>query len=151
MQLTEHFTLHELTRSNKAQALGLDNTPSADTMPRLKALAELLERVRAHINAPIIVTSGYRSRAVNKAVGGVTTSDHAHGMAADFLAPAYGSAYQIARSLVPMVNSLGIGQLIYEHIGGKSWVHISTRVPDKPANRVITISSAGTELGIQKV
>lgn len=99
---------------------------------------------------PIIVTSGYRAPAVNKAVGGVATSDHTQGMAADIVAPAWGTPLQIARALAPLVGALGIGQLIYEHVGGKAWVHISTRLPDKPANRVITISGAGTQLGIKE-
>lgn len=149
MQLTPHFSLAELTASSTAQRLGLDNTPSPEASVRLQQLAELLERVRAHLGAPIIVTSGYRAPAVNRAVGGVATSDHAQGRAADIVAPAYGSPLQIARSLAPLVGALGIGQLIYEHAGVKAWVHLSTRVPDKPVNRVITISSAGTQLGIK--
>jgi transcription termination factor Rho len=48
------------------------------------------------------------------------------------------------------VDVLGIGQLIYERFGSTSWVHVSTRVPDKRVNRVITITSSGTQLGIQE-
>lgn len=150
MHLTPHFTLGELTASTTARRLGLDNTPSGEAVMRLQELAAMLERVRTHLAAPIIVTSGYRSQAVNRAVGGVATSDHTQGRAADIVAPAYGTPLQIARSLAPLVSVLGIGQLIYEHVGGKAWVHVSTRVPDKPANRVITITSAGTRLGIQE-
>ena len=149
MQLSEHFTLAELTRSSKAQMLGLDNTPAADVLTRLQVLAAMLERIRKHLGAPIIITSGYRSPAVNRAVGGVTSSDHQRGMAADILCPGYGSPQQIARSLAPQVVALGIGQLIYEHIGRSEWVHVSTRIPDKPSNRVITVTGAGTQLGIQ--
>lgn len=150
MHLTPHFTLAELTASSTARRLGLDNTPSAEAVMRLQGLAAMLERVRAHLGAPIIVTSGYRNQAVNRAVGGVATSDHTQGRAADIVAPAYGTPLQIARSLAPLVSVLGIGQLIYEHVGGKAWVHVSTRVPDKPANRVITITATGTRLGIQE-
>lgn len=70
MQLTPHFTLAELTASTTAQRLGLDNTPSAAIVQRLGDLAKILERVRQYLGKPIIVTSGYRSLAVNKAVGG---------------------------------------------------------------------------------
>ncbi|WP_313074424.1 D-Ala-D-Ala carboxypeptidase family metallohydrolase [Melaminivora sp.] len=149
MQLTPHFSLAELTASSTARRLGLDNTPSPQATVQLQHLAELLERVRAHLGAPVIVTSGYRSQAVNRAVGGVATSDHVQGRAADVVAPGYGTPLQIARGLAPLVGALGIGQLIYEHVGGKAWVHLSTRVPDRPVNRVITISNAGTQLGIQ--
>lgn len=149
MQLTQHFTLAELTASSKARSEGLDNTPPPELMPRLVRTAEMLERIRTTLDVPVIVTSGYRSQAVNRAVGGVSTSDHSQGHAADFVAPGFGTPAQVARSLAPLVDLLGIGQLIYEHIGGKAWVHVSTRTPDKPANRVITISGKGAQLGIQ--
>ncbi len=149
MNLTQHFTLAELTASSKARSLGLDNTPPPELVPRLVRTAEMLERIRTTLGVPVIVTSGYRSQAVNRAVGGVTTSDHTQGHAADFVAPGFGTPEQIARSLAPLVDLLGIGQLIYEHIGGKAWVHVSTRTPEKPANRVITITAKGTALGIQ--
>lgn len=149
MQLTPHFTLAELTASSKARQLGLDNTPPPEIVPRLVRTAEMLERIRSTLNVPVIVTSGYRSQAVNKQVGGVATSDHTQGHAADIVAPRYGTPEQIARALAPLIQTLGIGQLIYERFGASSWVHVSTRVPDKPVNRVITITAQGTALGIQ--
>lgn len=151
MQLTPHFTLAELTASTKARQLGLDNTPPPELLPRLVLTAEMLERIRTTLGAPITVTSGYRCRAVNQAVGGVTSSDHTQGHAADIVAPGYGTAYQIAKTLAPLVSVLGIGQLILEGVKGKQWVHVSTRVPDKPANRVITITDRGVQLDIQEL
>ena len=151
MQLTKHFTLAELTASGKARSLGLDNTPAPELVPRLLRTAEMLERIRATLGVPVIVTSGYRAPAVNRAVGGVTSSDHIQGHAADIVAPGYGTATQIARTLAPLVSTLGIGQLALEGVKGKQWVHVSTRVPDKPANRVITITDKGTQLGIQEL
>lgn len=150
MQLTQHFTLAELTKSSTADRLGLDNTPPPEVLPALTRTAEMLERIRSTLGVPVTVTSGYRTWAVNKAVGGVTTSDHAQGRAADIVAPRYGTPLQIARALAPLVDVLGIGQLIYERFGSTSWVHVSTRVPDKRVNRVITITSAGTQLGVQE-
>lgn len=152
MNLTPHFTLAEMTNSSTAVSRGLDNTPTPEALQRLVLTAQMLERVRAHLQAPITVTSGYRSRAVNAAVGGVTTSDHAQGLAADIVAPGYGTPYQIAKALAPHVNALGIGQIIYERDGDKRWVHLSVRVPDKPVNRVITCPAPGKYLaGIQEV
>ncbi len=151
MQLTQHFTLAELTKSSTAERLGLDNTPPPEVLPALTSTAEMLERIRSTLGVPVTVTSGYRALAVNKAVGGVTSSDHAQGHAADIVAPRYGTPLQIARALAPLVDVLGIGQLIYERFGSTSWVHVSTRVPDKRVNRVITITSAGTQLGVQEV
>ena len=149
MQLTQHFTLAELTASTTAQRLRLDNTPPPELVPRLVRTAEMLERIRATLGVPIIVTSGYRGRQVNAAVGSVTSSDHTQGHAADIVAPRYGTPTQIARTLAPLVSVLGIGQLILEGVKGKQWVHVSTRVPEKASNRVITITDAGAQLGIQ--
>mgnify|MGYP007087730993 FL=1 len=67
------------------------------------------------------------------------------------MCPGYGSAYQVAKALAPQVSVLGIGQLILEGVKGKQWVHVSTRVPEKVANRVITITDAGAQLGIQEL
>ncbi|MCT6721683.1 D-Ala-D-Ala carboxypeptidase family metallohydrolase [Acidovorax sp. K2F] len=151
MKLTEHFTLAELTASSKARQLGLDNTPPPEIVPRLVLTAEMLERIRSTLGVPITVTSGYRNRQVNEAVGGVTSSDHTQGHAADIQAPSYGTPTQIARCLAPLVSVLGIGQLILEGVKGKQWVHVSTRVPDKASNRVITITDQGAQLGIQEL
>jgi hypothetical protein len=149
MKLTHHFTLAELTASNTAQRMGLDNTPAPELLPRLVLTAEMLERIRSALGAPVTVTSGYRAPAVNRAVGGVTSSDHAQGHAADIVAPGYGTPYEVARLLAPLVSMLGIGQLILEGVKGKQWVHVSTRTPEKLANRIITITDAGAKVGIQ--
>lgn len=151
MKLSQHFTLAELTASAKARQLNIDNTPPPELMPRLVLLAEMLERIRATLGVPITVTSGYRCQPLNKAVGGATSSDHTQGHAADIVAPGYGTPYQVAKSLAPLIDTLGIGQVIYENTGRSSWVHVSTRTPEKASNRVITYNGAGYELGIQVV
>ena len=149
MKLSQHFSLAELTASNTARQLGIDNTPPQELMPRLVRTAELLERIRSTLAVPVLVTSGYRCPAVNIAVGGVSSSDHTQGHAADIVAPGYGTPYEVANALAPLVSVLGIGQLILEGVKGKQWVHISTRVPERAANRVITITDAGAQTGIQ--
>lgn len=152
MQLTPHFSLEEFTRSAKAQELGLDNTPTAAAKANLMRTAEMLERVRAHLGAPITITSGYRGTALNKAVGGERSSDHLQGLAADVVVPKFGTPYEVAKALAPHIDALGVGQVIYEILGHKRWVHLSPRVPEKTVNRVITIVvGQGTMLGIQRV
>lgn len=148
MQLTQHFSLAELTASNKATELGIDNTPPQELIPRLLMVAEMLERIRATLNCPVIVTSGYRCERLNMAVGGSSTSDHPRGHAADIVSPRYGTATEVARALAPLVSVLGIGQLILEGVRGRQWVHCSTRTPEKVVNRVITITDAGVQPGI---
>ena len=151
MQLTKHFDLAELTRSSVAQARGLSNEPPPELLPRLILTAEMLERIRSTLDAPVIVTSSYRSPQVNIAVGGATSSDHTQGHAADIVAPMFGTPYDIARRLAPLVSTLGIGQIILEGIKGKRWVHVSTHTPEKAVNRIITITDSGVLVGIQPV
>lgn len=151
MQLTKHFDLAQLTRSSVAQARGLSNEPPPELLPRLILTAEMLERIRSTLDAPVIVTSGYRSPQVNIAVGGATSSDHTQGHAADIVAPMFGTPYDIARRLAPLVSTLGIGQIILEGIKGKRWVHVSAHTPEKAVNRIITITDSGVLVGIQPV
>jgi hypothetical protein len=150
VKLTPNFTLAELTRSATAQRLGLDNSLPPQLLGNVQALADMLEAVRAALGGkPLIVTSAYRSRELNRAVGGVTSSDHCMGQAADVVCPAYGTPHAVAKALVPQLNELGIGQIALEGVRGKQWLHLSTRVPAKTIDRVITITDAGTQAGIQ--
>jgi zinc D-Ala-D-Ala carboxypeptidase len=148
MNLTPHFTLAELTASNRAKQLDIDNTAPPEIVPRLIRTAEMLERIRATLNSPIAVTSGYRCLALNAAIGSRSSSDHTQGHAADFVAPRFGTASEIARLLAPLVSTLGIGQLILEGVKGKQWVHVSTHAPERSINRILTITDAGTVAGI---
>lgn len=151
MRLTANFTLDELTRSTTADRLRLDNNPPPGLLPQLQATAEMLQRIRDHLQRAVIVTSGYRGPEVNRSVGGVTSSDHTRGQAADIVVPGYGTPYEVAKALAPYVSVLGIGQLLLEQVGSKSWVHVSTRLPEKLMNRVITITDAGVRVGIQEL
>ncbi|HKX46683.1 MAG TPA: D-Ala-D-Ala carboxypeptidase family metallohydrolase [Planctomycetota bacterium] len=77
MQLSTNFTLREFTRSQTASRKGLDNTPPAETLPAIRALVEnVLQPVRSHFGKPVSITSGYRSKALNAAIGGSSTSQH---------------------------------------------------------------------------
>lgn len=117
MQLSKHFTLAELTVTQQRR---LDNTPSEVIVARLKQTAERMEEVRKLLGGnPIIVTSGYRSPAVNKAVGSKPGSAHTQGWAVDFICPRYGTPLQICEQLGAKLPSFD--QLIWE----QTWVHIS--------------------------
>ena len=66
-------------------------------------------------------------------------------------APAFGTPEQVARTLAPLVSTLGIGQLILEGVNGKRWVHVSTHAPERSVNRILTITDAGVRVGIQNL
>lgn len=150
MKLSEHFTLAEFTDSDTARRKGINNDLPIELHANAKETAEMLERIRAHLSSlagkpvPIIISSGYRSPALNRAIGS-TGADHPQARAVDFKAPAFGGALSVARAIAPMVSAFGIGQLIYEF---DSWVHVSTRTPDKAINRIITINRSGVHAGI---
>lgn len=143
--MTPHFTLAEFTASNTAARKGIDNSLPDDLREAAHQTLEMMERIRDHIDAPISISSGYRCKALNRVVGSKPGSDHTMALAVDFKAPKAGTPFQIAASLAPVIGIIGIGQLILEF---GTWVHVSTRIPDKLINRVITIDRTGTRAGI---
>lgn len=85
VSLTKHFTLKELTRSEAAKRIGASNQPDGQQLGRLVETAERLEEVRKLLgDGPIIVTSGFRTQTVNRAIGGSNTSAHCQGYGVDF-------------------------------------------------------------------
>jgi zinc D-Ala-D-Ala carboxypeptidase len=122
-QLSPHFSLAELTVSDLASRRGIDNTPPMLVVVNLRNLALGLEQVREILQVPIIITSGYRSPAVNRAVGGSAVSAHCDGWAADFIAPLFGTPLQVAKAIRD--SKIAFDQLIAEG----SWTHLSFRPP----------------------
>lgn len=118
MQLSPHFTMAELTNSPAATRLGIDNAPPSAVAGNLARVAATLEQIRALVGGPITVSSGYRSPALNKAVGGAANSAHVLGLAADITAPG-----MTARALALLIRDSGIAldQCILEF---ERWVHI---------------------------
>lgn len=123
MQLSPHFDLAEMSVSQTASRQGLANIPDLAVVAALKLLClNVLEPLRAHFARPVIVTSGYRSPAVNKACGGAASSQHCLGQAADFTAPGV-SNIDLAQWIM---RNLKYDQLIYE-FGESGWIHCSWR------------------------
>jgi Uncharacterized protein conserved in bacteria len=84
MKLTENFELKEFTRSNNAERLNIDNTPNEEQIENLRRLCvRVLQPLREAYRKPMYINSGYRSSELNKRVGGVATSQHLKGEAAD--------------------------------------------------------------------
>ena len=113
-KLTAHFYLHELTSTTTHY----DNTPPSSVICSLYRLAEALELVRSACgNRPIQISSGYRSEALNSAIGGSATSDHMKGLACDFVI----NGLSLPEVMNKIMNSgIKYDQLIME----PTWVHI---------------------------
>lgn len=120
INLSQHFTLDELVFSSTAVRLGIDNSAPQEVATNLATLAVTLEKVRDILgNNPMHIDSGYRCEALNKAVGGVPSSAHVIGFAADFICAAFGQPPAIVRALAN--SGISFDQLIEEG----TWVHIS--------------------------
>lgn len=132
MDLSTHFSLQEFTASQTAARLGLDNKAPQSVMRALLRTATGLEGVRTLLCAPIIISSGYRSPEVNKAIGGAPSSQHVKGEAVDFICPGYGSPLKICKAIV--ASGIKFDQLIQEG----QWVHIS--FSDANRREVLTAS-----------
>jgi hypothetical protein len=154
--LSDHFTVAEFTASRTALDRGIDNDLPIELLANARATASMLERIRSHLSdlkgstVPILIQSGYRSEALNRAVGGSPRSDHMQALAADFRAPGFGSPLEVARALEGVTDEMGIGQLINEYPdrGGAGWVHVSIQLPARAINRIITVTASGTVPGI---
>ena len=127
MRLSKNFTLAELTKTST----GLPNNPSDVEIERLKILCEkVLQPLRDDFNAPIIINSGYRSQEVNKAVGGVPTSQHLKGEAADITA---GSRERNKR-LFEIIKTMEFDQVIsYDY----RFIHVSYTICKENKKQII--------------
>jgi len=118
MWLSEHFTRQEFEVSQTAEREELDNTiPTQLLTPMMELCAGLLEPIRNHYG-PVIISSGYRSPDLNRAIHGSTTSQHCKGEAADIIIPGK-IPLEVCRWIEDA--NLPYDQLIYE---GR-WTHIS--------------------------
>ena len=143
MNLSTHFTLEELTRSDAAARNGWDNTPNEQETENLKRLAVLLESVKSAVGMkPVMINSGFRSKKVNDAVGSKDTSQHRLGCAADIRVPGM-TPRQVVDACI--ANGVPFDQIILEF---DSWTHISVpNTPDiKPRGQRLIIDKAGTRL-----
>jgi hypothetical protein len=126
MNLSANFSLKELTKSDTATRLGIDNTPNEETIDNLKTLCDkVLQPVREHFGKSVTINSGYRSPESNAAVGGSKTSDHCKGQAADIEIDGVPNP-ELAQWIM---DNLDYTQLILEFytqgIPDSGWVHVS--------------------------
>ena len=115
----KYFTINELTKTST----GISNIPNAEQIANLTYLVEnLLDKVREKLAMPITVTSGYRSEAVNRKVGGVATSQHTKGEAVDLVCGDNAKLFNI-------LKTMNFDQLIWEKGNNiqPAWVHVSLK------------------------
>ena len=141
MNLSEHFTLEELTISEKASRRNLNNTPDNIALYNLRRLALFLEDVRTLLDKPIKINSAYRAPKVNASVGGSKTSQHCSGCAADIRVTGM-TPDEVVRAIIK--SDLQYDQVIREF---DSWTHISipNRKEDKPRKMALIIDNFGTK------
>jgi len=126
MQLSKNFKLNEFTTSQTATRKGIDNTPAAPIIERLRMLANTLEQVRTLLgDNSIRISSGYRCLALNRAIGSGDSSAHVQGYAVDFTCPNFGTPKEVANKIAQ--SAIKYDQIIYEG----TWIHLSV----DPRNR----------------
>lgn len=134
MKKIKYFSLSEFINSQTAKRLGIDNMPTFEIVDNLNRLADYLDGIREKLGKPISVSSGYRCPMLNKAVGGVVSSQHQKGLAADLVCTDMDSLEKILR------KTGGFDQLIKEHRKGSKnfWFHVSVcNRNGKPRNQII--------------
>ena len=140
MNLTEHFTLEELTHTDHRE---FDNIPNDAELENIKRLAEFLEQLKTVLGGkPIMVNSAFRSKQVNDAVGSKDTSQHRIGCAADIRVPSM-TPDQVVRAVI--ASDLAYDQVIREF---DRWTHIS--IPNEearsPRKQALIIDKQGTRV-----
>lgn len=125
MNLTDNFTLEEMTHSDVAESSGIDNTPSQEVINNLQRLTDQLQVIRNKWGSPIKVTSGYRCLRLNKLVKGSSTSQHICGTAADITTGSKAKNKDLFNLIVYLADrkSIMLRQIIDEY--DYSWIHLS--------------------------
>lgn len=120
--MTEHFKLNEFIKSSTAKRLKINNMPTDLHLINLNYIANILEEIREKYGKPIYITSGYRSKELNKIVGGSKTSYHLLGLAVD-IDNGKEENKILFELILNIINDLPIDELINEY--NYDWIHIS--------------------------
>ena len=149
MNISDNFSLEELTKSQTALRMGLENRPDGEQLVCLQTLCEeVLEPLRHHFAKPVIVNSAFRAKAVNRAIGSKGTSQHTLGRAADV--EVLGIGNDVAAQWI--FQNLSFDQLILEYfVAGEphsGWVHVSYVNPSENRHEVLTINKSGVYGGL---
>ena len=140
--LSPNFSLEEMTFSQTAARLGIENVPSQSQIDAMRNLCvAVLQPLRRALGQPIVITSGFRSHAFNRAVNGAVDSQHMRGEAADIICPAM-SVDSLFKSV--LTERIPFDQLIHEGGSQSAWVHISFGIQN-PRHQILaaTFPAAG--------
>lgn len=146
MQLSAHLSLAEVTRSDSAKRKGISNQPTPEHIENFKKLAEkVFEPIRNHFKVPIHISSGYRSKALNEAIGGSLTSQHCSGEAIDIDMDGSASGVSNADVFKYIKDHLEFDQLIWEFGTDKNpdWVHVSYESSGKQRKQILKAVKVG--------
>jgi zinc D-Ala-D-Ala carboxypeptidase len=140
MQLSEHLSLAEVTKSDTAKRRGISNMPTEAHLANFKLLAEnIFEPIRKHFAKPIFISSGYRSAELNKAIGGAASSQHCSGEAIDI--DMDGRPGGVTNKMVFdfIKDNLNFDQLIWEFgtDANPDWVHVSYESTGKQRKQIL--------------
>jgi hypothetical protein len=144
MQLSKNLALAEVTRSETAKRRGISNMPTPEHIENFKKLAEnIFQPIRDHFGAPIHLSSGYRSAALNKAVGGSSSSQHCKGEAIDI--DMDGTAITNKQIFDFIKANLNFDQLIWEFgtDTNPDWVHVSYNSDGAQRKQILKAVKAG--------
>lgn len=139
VELSQNFSLEQMSRSDTALRRGIDNSPNAGEVANLVRLCEsLLEPAQALLGVPLVINSGFRCPALNQAIGGATNSAHMDGRAADFVLPrgmSLKDAFEALRK-----SSLPYDQVIFEC---NAWIHLAVAGAGSDPRRQALTASGG--------
>jgi hypothetical protein len=144
MQLSTHLSLAEVMRSETAKRKGISNMPTPEHIENFKKLAEkVFEPIREHFGAPIHLSSGYRSKALNEAIKGSSTSQHCSGEAIDI--DMDGTEIKNAEIFNFIKDNLEFDQLIWEFgtDTNPDWVHVSYESTGKQRKMILKAVKKG--------
>lgn len=147
MKLTKNLSLQEMLKSRTATRLGLSNSPNEEHVKNMQALAEnIFQPLRDYFGVPIHISSGYRSEALNNAIGGSKSSQHCKGEAMDIDRDGY-SQPNNAQIFEYIKNNLDFDQMIWEFGTQQNpeWVHVSHKRDGK--NRAELLVAYKTSYG----
>ena len=137
MKLSPHFSLEELTHSDIATRLDIDNTPTVEVIDNLTFLAGELENVRDILGHPMLISSGFRCHVLNNHLGSKRTSSHTKGLAVDFICPSFGNPRSVCNAIIDA--GINYDQVILEY---DRWVHLSFKQVD-PRKQALIIDKKG--------